>query len=142
MTEMPNLVDRLQDGYRDKSFVQDLQQEGVSNVFCEESKRKREARGNIDKYELSETVEMPTLYGIHTEYWETFLTGLYAPASTPYARMLNFLDSDVAGNIPVQTSTEKNPLQNVESKAETPLSEISAKTVSHEFVQPLWRENM
>ena len=72
MTEMPNLVDRLQDGYRDKTFVQDLKQEGVCNVFSEESKRKREERGNIEQYELSETVEMPTLYGIRTEYWETF----------------------------------------------------------------------
>ena len=61
MTEMPNLVDRLQDGYRDKSFVQDLQQEGVTNVFSEESKRKPEETDNIEQNELCETVEMPTL---------------------------------------------------------------------------------
>ena len=61
MTEMPNLVGTLQDGYRDKSFVQDLQQEGVTNVFSEESQRKREERRNIELNELSETVEMPTV---------------------------------------------------------------------------------
>ena len=36
MTEMQNLVDRLQDGYRDKSIIEDLKQEGVTNVFSEE----------------------------------------------------------------------------------------------------------
>ena len=40
MTELQNLVDRLQDGHRDKSIIKGLKQEGVSNVFSEESKRK------------------------------------------------------------------------------------------------------
>ena len=53
---MQNLVDRLQDGYRDKSIIKDLQQEGVSNVFSEESQRKMKDVGNIELYELSETV--------------------------------------------------------------------------------------
>ena len=56
MTEMQNLVDRLQDGYRDKSSIKDLKQKGVSNVFSEESKRKLKEMGNIELYELSETV--------------------------------------------------------------------------------------
>ena len=56
MTEMQNLVDGLQDGYRDKSIVKDLNQEGVSSVFSEESKRKLKEMGNIELYELSETV--------------------------------------------------------------------------------------
>ena len=38
MTWMQNLVDKLQEGYRDKSIIKDLKQEGVSNVFSEESK--------------------------------------------------------------------------------------------------------
>ena len=54
--EMQNLVDRLQDGYRDRSIIKDLKQEGVSNVFSEESKRKLKEMGNIELYELSETV--------------------------------------------------------------------------------------
>ena len=56
MTEMQNLVDRLQDGYRDKSIIKDLKQEGVSNVFSEESKRKLKEMSNIELYEHSETV--------------------------------------------------------------------------------------
>ena len=40
MTEMRHVVDRLQDGYHDKSIIKDLQQEVVSNVFSEESKHK------------------------------------------------------------------------------------------------------
>ena len=34
--EMQNSVDRLQDGYRDKSIIKDLKQEGVSSVFRED----------------------------------------------------------------------------------------------------------
>ena len=45
MTEMQNLVDRLQDGYRDKSIIKDLKQEGVSNVISGESKRKLKEMG-------------------------------------------------------------------------------------------------
>ena len=45
MTELQNLVDRLQDGYRDKSIIKGLKQEGVSNVFGEESKRKLKEMG-------------------------------------------------------------------------------------------------
>ena len=56
MTEMQNLVDRLQDGYRDKSIIKDLKQEGGSNVFSEDSKRKLKQMGNIELYALSETV--------------------------------------------------------------------------------------
>ena len=56
MTEMQNSVDRLQHGYRDKSIIKDLKQEDVSNAFSEESKRKLKEMGNIDLYELSETV--------------------------------------------------------------------------------------
>ena len=56
MTEMQNLVDRLQDGYRDKSIIKDLKQEGVSNVFSGESKRKLKVMGNIELYDLSEIV--------------------------------------------------------------------------------------
>ena len=55
MTEMQILVDRLQDGCRDKSIIKDLRQEGVSNLFSEESKRKLKEMGNIELYELSET---------------------------------------------------------------------------------------
>ena len=44
---MQNLVDRVQDGYRDKSIIKDLKTEGVSNVFSEESKRKPKEMGNI-----------------------------------------------------------------------------------------------
>ena len=40
----------------DKSIIKDLKQEGVSSVFSEESKRKLEEMGNIDLFELSETV--------------------------------------------------------------------------------------
>ena len=56
MIAMQNLVDRLQDGYRDKSIIKNLKQEGVSNVFSEESKRKLNEMGNIELYEISETV--------------------------------------------------------------------------------------
>ena len=56
MTEMQNLVDRLQDGYRDKSIIKDLKQEGVTNVFSIESKRNLKEMGNIELYERSETV--------------------------------------------------------------------------------------
>ena len=57
MTEMQNLVDKLQDGYRDKSIIRDLKQEVVSNVFSEESKRKLKEMGNIELYELGEQSE-------------------------------------------------------------------------------------
>ena len=43
----------MQDGYRDKSIIEDLKQEGVSNGFSEESQRKLEKMGNIELYELS-----------------------------------------------------------------------------------------
>ena len=56
MTEVQNLVDELQDGYRDTSIIKELKQEGVSNVFSEESKRKLKEMGNIELYELSATV--------------------------------------------------------------------------------------
>ena len=53
---MDNLVDKLHDGYRDKSIIEDLKQKGVSNVFREQSKRKLKEMGNIELYELRETV--------------------------------------------------------------------------------------
>ena len=56
VTEMRNLVDRVQDGYRDKSIIKDLKHQGVSNVFSEESNRKLREMGNIELYELFETV--------------------------------------------------------------------------------------
>ena len=58
MIWMQHLVDRMQDGYRDKFIIKDLQKEGVSNVFSEDSKKKRKLQevGNIELYELSETV--------------------------------------------------------------------------------------
>ena len=56
MAEMQNLVDRLQDGSRDKTIIKDLKQEGVSNVFSEESKRKLKEMGHIELYEQSEAV--------------------------------------------------------------------------------------
>ena len=59
MTEMQNLVDRLQDGCHDRSIVKDLKRAGVSNVFSEESKRKLKEMGSIELYELSETVTTP-----------------------------------------------------------------------------------
>ena len=51
MTEMQNLVDKLQDGYRDKSIIEDLKLKGASNVFS-----KLKEMGNIELYQLSETV--------------------------------------------------------------------------------------
>ena len=39
MTKTANLDDRLQEGFRDKSIIKDLNQGGVSTVFSEESKR-------------------------------------------------------------------------------------------------------
>ena len=58
MTQMQNLVDRLQDGYRDKSISKDLKQEGVSNVFSEESKRKLKKMGNIELAKQSEQLSV------------------------------------------------------------------------------------
>ena len=56
VTEIRNLVDGVQDGYRDKSIIKDLKHQGVSNVFSEESKRKLKEMGNIELYELGESV--------------------------------------------------------------------------------------
>ena len=53
---MLNLVDRLQDVYRDKSIIKELKPEGVSNVFSEESKHTLKEMSNIELYELFETV--------------------------------------------------------------------------------------
>ena len=57
---MQTLVGRLQDGYRSKSTIKDLKQEGVSNVFSEASKRAIKEMGNIELYELGETVRTTT----------------------------------------------------------------------------------
>ena len=56
MTKVQNLIDRLHDGYRDKSIIKDLKQEGVSFVFSEESKCKLKEMDNIELDEHSETV--------------------------------------------------------------------------------------
>ena len=56
MTEMRDWVDRLQDGHCDKSIDKDLKQAVVSNVFSEESKHKLKEMGNIELYELGESV--------------------------------------------------------------------------------------
>ena len=56
ITKRQTLVDRLQDGYRTKSIVNDLNQDGFSNVFSEASRRKIKEMGNIELYELGETV--------------------------------------------------------------------------------------
>ena len=53
---MGHLVDRLQDGYCDKSIIKDLKQEVVSNVFSEESKRKLKELDDIELNELGESV--------------------------------------------------------------------------------------
>ena len=37
-TKTQTLVDGLQDGYRTKSIIKDLKQEGVPNLFSEESR--------------------------------------------------------------------------------------------------------
>ena len=63
ITEMQNLVDRLKDGCREKSIIEDLKQKGVSNVLSEESKRKLEGTAKIDLYERSETVRTTQLSG-------------------------------------------------------------------------------
>ena len=44
ITRRQHLVDKLQDGYRDKFIIKDLQQEGVSNVFSEDSKKAQATR--------------------------------------------------------------------------------------------------
>ena len=54
MTEMHNLVDRLQDVYHDRCIIKGWKHEGESNVFSEESKRKLIEMGNVELYELSE----------------------------------------------------------------------------------------
>ena len=56
MTEMKNLADRLLDGYRDKSIIENLKQEAVPNVFKEESKHKLKEMGNIELCEVGQTV--------------------------------------------------------------------------------------
>ena len=56
MTEMRHLVDSLQDGYRDKSIIEDLKPQSVSYVFNEESKGKLKEMGNTELYEFGEAV--------------------------------------------------------------------------------------
>ena len=57
MTEMQILVGRLQDGYRDKSVIEDLKQESVSNVFSEESKRKSKKMAILSCTNLAKQLE-------------------------------------------------------------------------------------
>ena len=56
ITKIQTLVDRLPDGYRTKSIMKDLKQEGISNVFSEASRRTIKEMGNIEFFELGETV--------------------------------------------------------------------------------------
>ena len=53
---MQTLVDRLQDGYRTMSIMNDLKQDGTSNEFSEASRGKIKEMGNTELYELGETV--------------------------------------------------------------------------------------
>ena len=39
MTEIQTLVDKLQDGYRTKSIIDDLEKKGTCNMFSEASRR-------------------------------------------------------------------------------------------------------
>ena len=48
ITKLQTLVDRLQGGYRTKSIMNDLKQDGISNVFSEASRRKIKDMGNIE----------------------------------------------------------------------------------------------
>ena len=48
-TKIQTLVDKLQDGYRTNSIINDVGKKGISNVFSK-------ASGNIKLYELGETV--------------------------------------------------------------------------------------
>ena len=64
ITKIQTLVDRLRDGSRSKAIQKDLKQEG-SNVFSEASKRAIKDMGNIELYELGETVrttQCPTCF--------------------------------------------------------------------------------
>ena len=56
LTKIQTLVDRLQDGSRTKSIMNDLKQDGLSNVFSEASRLEIKEMGNIELYELGETV--------------------------------------------------------------------------------------
>ena len=65
-----SLVDWMQEGSRFKSIQKDLKQEGVSNVFSEASRRAIKDMGNIELYELGETVrptQCPTCLRRSTE---------------------------------------------------------------------------
>ena len=48
ITKIQTLVDKLQDGYRTKSIMNDLKQDGTSNVFSEASRHKIKEMGNIE----------------------------------------------------------------------------------------------
>ena len=50
------LVDKLQDGYRTKSIMNDLKQDGISSVFSEAPRPKIKEMGNVEENELGETV--------------------------------------------------------------------------------------
>ena len=45
---MQTLVDRLQDGYRTMSIMNDLKQDGTSNEFSEASRGKIKEMGNTE----------------------------------------------------------------------------------------------
>ena len=60
--ERVTLVDKLQDGYRTKSIINDLGKKGITNTFSEASRRTIKELGNIELHELGEiskTVQCP-----------------------------------------------------------------------------------
>ena len=59
---MQTLVDRLQDGYRTKSIMNDLKKDGISSEFSEASRRKLKEMGNFELYELGEKVRTTQCY--------------------------------------------------------------------------------
>ena len=55
ITKMQTVVDRLHNGYRTKSIMNDLKQGGKSNKFREASRREMNEMGNMEVHELGET---------------------------------------------------------------------------------------
>ena len=52
MTQIQTLVDKLQDGYRTKSIINDLEKKGISSMFSKASRRT--IKGKVELYELGE----------------------------------------------------------------------------------------
>ena len=55
MTKIQTLVDKLQDGYRTKSIINDLEKNGISDTSREASRLTIKEMGNIELYESCET---------------------------------------------------------------------------------------